>query len=313
LQLAEPLARVVSEFSAWETERGDKPRTIEAYLRNTREFLLCGPTPATTLTEVTLERVESYVHFCVESRSEATLYTKLSSIRVFLRFLWEAGHLDNDLSAQFVLPSPVKRWPAYLSRAQEDRLVCLIDDYESPKKRRVRAAVELLLHGPKVNELVALNVSDIESSGKFNLGSENKRRTIYLHERSWRALVDYLEVREESVTCGQPDGEALFLSRQGKRVSHRWIQRQLETLGLQVGFELTAEILRNTFAIKLCRGGAPLDTLHYFLGYEREFSVWKFIWTISREEKGQMPADRKWVAKNVKNLFKVQRAEEGER
>jgi site-specific recombinase XerD len=170
-QLPEPLARVVSDFSAWEAKRGDKPRTIEAYLRNAREFLLCGPNPVSSVKDVSQERVERYERSCSKSRSQATVYAKLSSIKIFLRFLWEAGHLDSDLSNQFALPSPEKRWPAYLSHAQEASLIRLLEGYESPQELEIRAIVELLLHSPKMSEFVAMNISDIDSDGRFSVGS----------------------------------------------------------------------------------------------------------------------------------------------
>src|SRR5262249_34280219 len=120
-----------------------------------------GPIDVRALTAADVTR---YVVAQTPTRSPASAQLHASTLRSFLRFLWQAGDLASDLTA--AIP-PVRRWrlvdvPKYLPPGDVTRVLGACDR-TTPVSRRDYAILLLLARlGLRGGEVVRLELDDID-------------------------------------------------------------------------------------------------------------------------------------------------------
>jgi site-specific recombinase XerD len=116
---------------------------------------------------ITIEDVTRYVSEQIPARSPASAQLHASTLRSFLRFLWQTGQTERDLTA--AIP-PVRRWrlvdvPKYLT-ADDVQLVLDTCPRASAVGRRDYAILLLLARlGLRGGEIVRLEIDDIDWHG----------------------------------------------------------------------------------------------------------------------------------------------------
>ena len=198
-----------------------------------------------------------------EQLSPATVNRKLASLRAFMK--WAVG--EGTIESVPRMPQGVEQVsaaPKALDRREMNSLVRAVERHGS---KRDQAIILVLLNtGLRVNELSALDSSDIEMSerkGKLVVrsGKGNKRREVPVNAEARRVLSVYLDGRED-------DNQALFLSQQGSRLGSRGIQDAVGKYGRLAGLEdLTPHALRHTFCTNLLRGGVDIVTVAALAGH----------------------------------------------
>jgi integrase/recombinase XerC len=122
--------------------------------------------------------------------------------------------------------------------------------------------------GVRVSELCALNVDDIDITGKLlrvRHGKGQQSRDIPLEKKAIAALKHWLDLRGFI-----PTTEALFPNRYGQRLSDRSVRELLTTYRLAAGItkKATPHSLRHTFASYKAKKGVPLPMLKDMLGHQ---------------------------------------------
>ena len=141
---------------------------------------------------------------------------------------------------------------------------------EDPEALRDRALLELLYGaGLRVAEAVGCDVSDLDL-GQQHVGVTGKgeRPRIALYGAPARAaLADYLERGRPRLAAGAEP--ALFLSRSGRRLSVRSVQRIVRRAGLDAGLPggVHPHLLRHTFATHMLDNAADLRVVQHLLGH----------------------------------------------
>lgn len=189
-------------------------------------------------------------------------------------------------------PRVEKRLPHYFT---VDQAAALMD---SPKRDdsfflRDRAVLETFYStGIRLSELVGLNLEDVDfDSGLIRVqGKGKKERIVPIGSKAVEALKKYLESRESADRIGpraaanhqttavenaqRPTGpreymgQALFLSRFGKRLTARSVARMVKKYVLRVGIpQASPHGLRHSFATHLLEGGADLRSIQELLGH----------------------------------------------
>ena len=123
----------------------------------------------------------------------------------------------------------------------------------------------------RISELIGINLSDISDNSVRITGKGNKERIIYLNDACMASLRDYLPVRAKNLTQIK-DIEALFLSRNGTRISKRRVQQIVESCLQGAGLDkkgLSTHKLRHTAATLMYQhGGVDIRVLSEILGHE---------------------------------------------
>lgn len=122
--------------------------------------------------------------------------------------------------------------------------------------------------GIRLAELVGLNIQDIDFDRGIVkvLGKGSREREATLTVEAIKVLQGYLKARKNWKGC---KGEAIFLSREGKRITKMCIQRFTERYGIEAGIDkkVTPHMLRHSSATHFVNGGMDLIKVQYFLGH----------------------------------------------
>lgn len=202
--------------------------------------------------------------------SPVTRARKLSSLRTFVKFLRQAGHIDDDPTEVLEAPIRRKRLPKALSQSQAMEL--LDQPIEGRTPLRDKALLELMYAaGLRASEVVGVNIADIdfrEQSLRVR-GKGNKERFALFGSHCSEALKDYLS--NERVAPFPPNAsDPTFTNPRGRRLGTRSVQTMVKKWALRAGLpaDVSPHTLRHSFATHLLDNGADLKSVQQLLGHE---------------------------------------------
>lgn len=148
----------------------------------------------------------------------------------------------------------------------------LLHAVEGPYRSRDYCIITLFLNcGMRLSELININLHDINHKEHVMriTGKGNKERLVYLNDACMDAIKTYLKDRPAD---GLIDREALFISRERKRISPKTVQamvnKYLEKIGLG-GPGYSVHKLRHTAATLMYQyGEVDIRVLKDILGHE---------------------------------------------
>jgi len=199
---------------------------------------------------------------------ESSLATRLSSLRSFFDFLVLRGELSANPAKGVSAPRKKRPLPKNLD---VDEMAQLLDvNYDDPLSVRDRAIMELMYGaGLRLAELVAINVKDINfGAGEIRvIGKGNKERVAPVSGQSKQWLDNWLKIRTQMANSDEP---ALFVSKQGGRISHRNVQKRLAEWGQKqaVPSHISPHKLRHSFATHVLESSNNLRAVQEMLGHE---------------------------------------------
>ncbi len=221
---------------------------------------------------ITLNDLYAFLAFCKNERQNntTTRARKVSTLRIFFRYLTIQEHLLEVNPAEMLeSPKTKKSLPKHLSL--EDSLELLNSVTGANYERDYCILVLFLNCGMRLSELVNININDIKADGSLVItGKGNKERLIYLNDACLNAINDYLKVRPNE---GIPysDRNALFISRNHKRISNKTVQHIVKTYLEKAGFSnmgLSTHKLRHTAATLMYQQGkVDVRVLKEILGH----------------------------------------------
>ncbi len=219
---------------------------------------------------VKIADIYGFLAFCQMNlaNSPKTRARKVSSVRMFFKFLSSQGIIDDNPAQDLDSPNVRKSLPKYLTLEQSQDLLDAIDGqfYE-----RDYCIITFFLNcGMRLAELVSLNLTSIRPDSSIRIiGKGDKERIVYMNDACIHALNRYLQVRPRD---GLKDRNALFISRHKNRISRRNVQvivkKFLESAGInEEGYSVHK--LRHTAATLMYQhGNVDILLLKEILGHE---------------------------------------------
>jgi integrase/recombinase XerD len=274
---------VLAQFEAHLQQSDLAQNTVAGYVRDVRSFALWLAEHAgreVSPSDLSSGDIESHKQYLghVMGRSPAGINRCLQSLRKFGRFVVMTGNRDsNPAEAVSLLEVPLLLHPRILTPEETQLLVEVAESRPSRTATRDSAILQLLLQaGIRISELVQLQLADMdlrEHHGTLTIRDHGNRpeRQLPLSEAARRALCAYLQ---------QPrpvEATYVFLSREGKPLSIRSVQRIVAILGEAVALEISARTLRDTYATRVWRDTGDLNLLTERLGHKRPEAVLKYI------------------------------------
>ena len=251
-------------------ERNLSPHTCSAYRRDLNEFrLFCdrqGLATAADLRKVDALLLRHFLADLLKRNQRSSIARKLSSLRMFFRFLVRESLLESSPAEELSTPKLNRYLPRTLS---VDEAHVLMENSRSTGVLSLRdqAIFELLYSsGLRVSELTGLNIGSLDLSQKLVrvLGKGRKERIVPVGSKAVAALQAYLAERSAAV-----NDEPLFLNARGGRLTARSVQRNLKTRLIKTGVlkNISPHDLRHSFATHLLDGGADLRAIQELLGH----------------------------------------------
>ncbi|WP_320195690.1 tyrosine recombinase XerC [Agrobacterium rosae] len=272
---------LLSERQSWlgalEGERRLSDNTVEAYERDTRQFLMFMTGylgHPTRISDVSNLRAVDLRAFLASRRKEGagarSLGRHLAGLRSFLRYLEKKG-LVNAAGAT-AMRSP--KQPKSLPKPLTDRQALTITTTEAqlseePWIAARNAAVLALLYGCglRISEALGLTPADL-TSGTRSLrvtGKGNKMRIVPLLP----VVLEAVDAYRTLCPYHLPTDEPLFVGARGAKLQPAIIQREMQKLRGAFGLpeNATPHALRHSFATHLLAGGGDLRTIQELLGH----------------------------------------------
>lgn len=267
--------RLMDDYKEYmEKEKGMARNSMEAYLRDIREFqVFLDQRGSLSPEDISNTEIVAFVlHLKNLGRSTATSNRKVASLRGFFSFLQEQGRISANPCLHIKSPRVERKEIEYLTLGEVDRLLMLPD--ATVKGIRDRALLELLYAtGIRVSEVLEANVEDLNLRVGFITctGEFGKARIVPVGRPARAALEEYLyDARPKLLRSKKNTEKALFVNYNGERITRQGIWKMLKDYGVKAGIDkaITPQILRNSFAAHMVQNGADLKSLQELLGHE---------------------------------------------
>ena len=198
--------------------------------------------------------------------SALTVNRTKTALRVFFRFLTDAGYVS-DNPARLIRSTPTdRRVPSYLSPGEAKRLLGAIPKADGLIAERDHVMFSLLLGtGIRLGSLVALNGGDVRLAERaITIRAKGGREeTVFLKSQLCRLLERHIK------TADTTNGHALFRSRNGGRLGPRQVQLRLKHWVKAAGIAKPVSVhwLRHSFATRLYIKTGDLRLVQRALGH----------------------------------------------
>lgn len=259
---------ILKVFAANKKLEGCKDRTIEQYLRQTKNFL---DFVNKNYKNVTKDDVKFYLAMYSRNVNQNTVSNAKRFLSSFYSWAHDEGYIRCNPVKAIKGIKPVEVENKHLSIDEE---VALRD---IAKSKRDTAIIDFLLStGVRVGEIEAMNRSNVnlvDGSVTF-IGEKNgKQRTVYLDARAKKHLIEYLQTRTDN-------DDALFVShrmyknvygiKEVRRLRKNAYENIAKSMAQKAGITdkiCTVHVYRKTFATRLAENGCPLEIIQELLGH----------------------------------------------
>lgn len=286
--------RLIEEFSDYLLGiQGRSPLTVKEYRYDLvlffrflleREGLLNPELPfeEQPIASIDLERLKqlrlSDLHAFIgwlsvqRNASAANRSRKCATLRSFFKYLHsKAQLLPINPAAELESPKLPKRLPQHLDVEESLILLHTQEQKQDPflQNRDFCILVLFLNCGLRLAELCGLNLSDWREDRLRVIGKGGKERTVYLNSACMDALLQYDSIRKR---YADPEEVALFLTRQGKRLTRHGVQYLVKQSLLRSGLDTrkySVHKLRHTAATLMYKyGKVDIRALQQILGHQ---------------------------------------------
>lgn len=196
----------------------------------------------------------------------ASLALRLSALRSFLDWQISQGTLKANPARGVTTPRAPRHLPKNIDVDEVDRLLEI--DLNDPLAVRDRAMLEIMYGaGLRLSELVGIDTGhlDMASGEVWVIGKGSKERRLPVGRTAVLWLEHWLDMRE----LFAPEDNAVFLSKQGKRISARNVQKRFAEWGVKQGVSshIHPHKLRHSFATHMLESSGDLRAVQELLGH----------------------------------------------
>ena len=286
-----PNSLIIERFRNYITaERRYSPLTVRNYMHDIDEFVAWGQEASGEeflLRSVKGEDIRAYVMTLSDQKSikcgkatskprmsAASINRSISSLRTLYKYMRREELIDKDIFAGITSLKTQRRLPKFVPDTKMKGVVGYVldalGDTEYITRRNALMILMLYACGLRLAELVAIDTdhfSDDYRSLRVQ-GKGDKERQIPIVERLRGEIIKYVEQIFAQNICKNQE-KALFLSKQGQRISRSDVQRSVARLLRECGVEgkCSPHVLRHTFATHLLNAGADLREIQELMGH----------------------------------------------
>ncbi|MEK9497891.1 tyrosine recombinase XerC [Photorhabdus sp. P32] len=196
----------------------------------------------------------------------ASLALRLSSLRSFLDWQVTQGEISVNPSKTVSTPGTKRHLPKNIDVDEVNQLLNI--NFNDPLSVRDRTMLEVMYGaGLRLSELVGLDCQhlDLESGEVWVSGKGSKERKVPLGQTAVEWLNRWLEMRK----LFEPEDNAVFVSKSGRRISTRNVQKRFAQWGIRQGISshIHPHKLRHSFATHILESSGDLRAVQELLGH----------------------------------------------
>lgn len=196
-----------------------------------------------------------------------SMHRLIGCLRSFFDWGRNFGYCTSNVARTIVAPKLQKTLPNFLT---QDETMKYITSLSHPRDQAMAEAI--YGSGLRISEACSLNVSDVgpDSTVVRIFGKGGKERIVPFGSYARQALLRYLVWRRQKLGKLGKEGEAaLFVSKNGTRITQRAVRRIFVDHGVTAGFSKKTKphTLRHSFATHLIQRGGRVEKLQKMLGH----------------------------------------------
>ena len=224
-----------------------------------------------SLCDVDAALLSSYIvmRHKVDKINPGSVAKAISALRSFFNFALDEGLVKSNPALLLECPKRKARLPEVFDKQTISEIMEKIDTAK-PFGARDKCIFELIYSaGLRVSEAAGLNIRDIDIEGRIAKvrGKGDKERIVIFGSVAADQLRHYLNNVRPKIAGKTEKSKALFLSRNGKRLSRMGIWKNYAKWTGLAGTSSHIHTLRHSFATSLLEGGADLRTVQELLGH----------------------------------------------
>lgn len=256
-------------------ERSLSENTVAAYIHDVQllaHYFQEQP-DAPSLDKIALQDLQTFLQAIHEMDLAAGTQARvLSGIKSFFRFLRLEDIIPTNPSELLQTPKLHRKLPDFLSVAEIEQLMAVID-HSTPEGQRNRAMLETLYScGLRVSELIALRLSMLYLDAGFIrvIGKGNKERLVPIGSEAVKQIRFYTDHVRAMMNIKLGHEDILFLNRRGSSLSRVMVFIIIKDLTKKAGIQknIHPHVLRHSFATHLVEAGADLRAVQEMLGHK---------------------------------------------
>lgn len=220
----------------------------------------------------------------VRRNNEYGINRKLSGIRGLYLYLYKNDLIDSNVTDKLDFKKIHQKMKKPLTTQDTLDLIDVLYNgenyftgrsrtaYLSRKQRDIALFTAYLGTGCRVSELVNLNVNDVDfnSSSFIVTRKGGDQQEIFMPLQVENELVKYMEERLEMKNV--KDEDALFISRNGRRLSPQTVEKNLKSYCIAAGItdpdKMHPHALRRTFACNMIADGVDIKMVAELMGHK---------------------------------------------
>lgn len=223
--------------------------------------------------------------------SPNTISRKLSTLRIFYKFLLKKGIIEVSPIKNISAPKRTRPIPAFMTESEmnkineENVLTDIISDSNFFINSRDNLIIETLYQtGIRRTELINIKHSDIDTERKTIKihGKRRKIRYVPFGDALEKMLLEYTKIKNEYIL---PQNDFLFVLKNGRCMYEKAVYNIVvkKLAPLTTNEKHSPHTLRHTFATVLLNNGADLNAVKELLGHSSLTSTQIYTHTTFKE------------------------------
>jgi integrase/recombinase XerC len=271
------LKTVAKEFYKYlDVEKGVSYNTKRAYKGDIEDFIAFVEN--STYEAVDHHAIRAYIVNVYKDLKKSSLSRKVSSIKVFFRFMKKKGHIDENTALVIRNPKVEKHLPKFYTI---DEMFHFLDylPKEGWLNLRNRAIFELMYSaGMRAQEALSINVDDLHLDGMWVKvkGKGGKERILPFGEKAKGCIEEYLNLVKGAGRSSPTS--PLFVNARGTRLSYRGLLKIMKKHQIKAHLfkDLALHGIRHSFATHMLDSGADLRSIQELLGHSKLSTTQKY-------------------------------------
>ncbi len=263
-----------------EVEEGLTNSTLNQYIHDLtlfERFVKIKP-----FMQVTIRDIRAFLVHLKRDKGyrKTTLARKVSTLRTFYEFLVKEQYLKTSPMSQIKTPKLDYTLPIFPTEEEIHKLIVTVKNGNSNYKIRDLAIFAVFIYtGARVKGVHNLNIKDInfEKESLRLVSKGGKHRYVKINTNALDLIRDYLKIRPNLKA-----EDALFISRNGKRIAIRTIQHIVAKYRDLAGINpaISCHKLRHFFATTALARGMDVRVIQQQLGHSNLSTTQKYTHVI---------------------------------